>query len=150
MAKSKESFNKREKEKQRLKQKQEKQERLEERKASAKKGKSLDEMMAYLDEDGNLTSVPTDPTKKRVFDANEIEIGVPQRREEDEDPVRKGVISFFNTAKGFGFIKAQPSGESIFFHQNYLTEPVAEGDRVQFEVMMEAKGPVAVQVKKDK
>jgi hypothetical protein len=65
MAKSKETFNKKEKEKKRLKQRQEKREKKEERKANAKKGKSLEEMMAYIDEDGNISDTPPDPRQKR-------------------------------------------------------------------------------------
>ena len=67
MARSKETFNKREKEKKRLKQQQEKREKMEERKANAKKGKSLDEMLAYIDENGNLSSTPPDPKKKKCL-----------------------------------------------------------------------------------
>lgn len=65
MARSKETFNKREKEKQRQKEKMEKKERMEERKANAVKGKSLDDMLAYIDENGNITSTPPDPKKKK-------------------------------------------------------------------------------------
>src|SRR4051812_39479022 len=61
MGKSGETFGKKEKEKKRLKDRQEKQEKMEHRKANAKKGKSLDEMMAYMDENGNLSSTPPDP-----------------------------------------------------------------------------------------
>ena len=64
MARSKESFNKREKEKKRLKQKQDKKEKLEQRKAAGKP-KSMEDMMAYIDEDGNLTSTPPDPSAKK-------------------------------------------------------------------------------------
>ena len=58
MAKSQETFSKKEKGKQKIKQRQEKLEKMNERKANAKKGKSLEEMMAYVDENGNLTSTP--------------------------------------------------------------------------------------------
>jgi S-adenosylmethionine hydrolase len=58
MAKSKQTFAKREKEKKRQQQKKEKQQKMEERKANASKGKSLNDMMAYVDEFGNLTSAP--------------------------------------------------------------------------------------------
>lgn len=64
MPKSKESFLKREKEKQRQKQKQEKHEKMEERRANQTKGKSLDEMMAFLDENGNIISTPPDAGTK--------------------------------------------------------------------------------------
>ena len=89
MAKSKETFGKKEKEKQRLKRKQDKMEKMEERKASAKKGKSLDEMMAYIDENGNLSSTPPDPRKIKVFKAEEMNTGVPVREEGGEEPGRR-------------------------------------------------------------
>jgi cold shock CspA family protein len=151
MAKSSQSFNKREKEKQKAKERQEKRERAEERKANAKKGQSLEDMMAYLDENGNLSSTPPDPSKMKTFNAEDIVIGVPQQmNEEEEEGFRSGTVSFFNTAKGFGFIKDSRSGESIFVHVSKLTEPLQEGERVRFETEMGAKGPVAINVQKEK
>src|ERR1044072_3633005 len=105
MAKSKETFGKKEKEKKRLKQREDKQQKMEERKANAKKGKSLDEMMAYLDENGNLSSTPPDPKKVKVFKAEHIQTSVPKYSEEPQDAIREGIVSFFNDAKGYGFIK---------------------------------------------
>jgi hypothetical protein len=64
MARSQETFNKKEAEKRKAQKRKEKEQRKEERKANAKEGKSLEEMMAYVDEDGNITSTPPDPTKK--------------------------------------------------------------------------------------
>jgi hypothetical protein len=58
MARSKQTFNKREKEMKKMKQRIQKAERREERKANNNKGKSLDEMLAYVDENGNLASNP--------------------------------------------------------------------------------------------
>lgn len=150
MAKSSQSFNKREKEKQRAKERQEKKEKMEERKANAKKGQALEDMMAYIDENGNLSSTPPDPSKMKTFNAEEIEIGVRQHEEEEEEVVRLGSVTFFNTAKGFGFIKDSKSGESIFVHASQLTEPLKEGERVQFETQMGPKGPVAINIQKAK
>ena len=66
MAKSQETFGKKEKEKKRKKQQQEKREKMEERKANAKKGKSLDEMMAYVDdENGARIATPPDPGRRK-------------------------------------------------------------------------------------
>src|SRR5438034_9928404 len=90
MAKSKATFAKKEKEKQRQKQKQEKREKMEERKANQVKGKSLDDMMAYVDENGNITSTPPDPRKKRIFSAEEIEIGVPKAADVPEETFHEG------------------------------------------------------------
>ncbi len=150
MAKSSQSFNKREKEKQKAKERQEKREKAEERKANAKKGQSLEDMMAYLDENGNLSTTPPDPSKRKTFNAEDIEIGVRQHSEEPEDAIRTGTVNFFNAAKGFGFIKDNATGEGVFFHESNLSEPLKEGNRVRFEVEMGAKGPVAINIQKEK
>lgn len=147
MAKSKETFNKKEKEKKRLKQRQDKLEKMEERKANTKKGKSLEEMMAYIDENGNLSSSPPDPRKQKIYNAEDIQTGIPKRAEEP-DTVREGTISFFNGAKGYGFIKDHKTHESIFVHINQLTEPVKENDKVSFYAEQSARGLNAVSVKK--
>ena len=151
MGKSQATFGKKEKEKKRLKDRQEKEEKMEERKANAKKGKSLDEMMAYIDENGNISSTPPDPKKKKVFNVEDMQIGTPQHVPGEEDePIRKGTITFFNHEKGFGFIKDQFTQESVFVHINNmdLDGPVKENDKVTFEVEMGPKGPGAVNVKK--
>ncbi|MGI8634412.1 MAG: cold-shock protein [Segetibacter sp.] len=149
MGKSQETFAKKEKEKKKLKQRQDKQEKMEERKANGKKGKSLDEMMAYIDENGNISSTPPDPRKKKVFKQEDMLIGVPKQEPVSEaELIRTGVVTFFNDAKGFGFIKDLVTQESVFIHVNQLQEPIKENDKVIFEVEMGPKGPSAVNVKK--
>lgn len=151
MSKSQETFSKKEKEKKRAKQRQDKAEKMEERKANAKKGKSLEEMMAYLDENGNISSTPPDPRKKKVFKAEDMQIAIPKLVPgEPEDAVRSGTVTFFNDAKGFGFIKDLQTQESVFIHVNQLSERISENDKVTFEVQMGPKGPNAVNVKKVK
>ena len=149
MAKSQETFNKKEKEKKRLKKKQDKEQKREERKAHSDKGKSMDEMFAYVDADGNITSTPPDPAKKKSeIKSEDIQIGV--SRQEAPDPadlIRKGTVTFFNSSKGYGFIKDQDSQESIFVHVNGLEEEVGEGDKVTFETEKGMKGLNAVRVK---
>ncbi len=148
MAKSTETFNKKEKEKKRLKKQQEKKERLEERKANATKGKSLEDMLAYVDENGNITSTPPDPTKKKKINAEDIQIGVAKQEAVELDPVRQGKVTFFNESKGYGFIRDDQTQESIFVHINGLTQPVKENDKVTFETEMGQKGLNAIRVKK--
>ncbi len=149
MARSGETFGKKEKEKKRLKERQEKKEKMEERKANAKKGKSLDDMMAYIDEDGNISSTPPDPRRKKVFNAEDMQIGVPKQVPgEEEDPIRTGLVAFFNDDKGFGFINDSITKERVFVHIKALTEPIRENDKVTFEVEMGPKGPTAINVKK--
>ena len=149
MGRAQESFGKKENEKKRQKKRTEKEERKEERKASAKTGQSLDDMLAYVDENGNIVSTPPDPTKKRVIKDQDIRISVARQEDrEPEDLVRTGIVSFFNDSKGYGFLKDQQSQESIFVHANGLAGgPIKEGDRVSFEVEMGQKGPTAVRVK---
>jgi cold shock CspA family protein len=148
MAKSQETFGKKEKSKQKLAKRKEKEEKAQERKANAKKGASLEDMMAYVDEHGNLSSTPSDPSIKRVFKQSEIVIGVAKQEEIDlTDVVRNGVVTFFNTEKGFGFIKIADSDESIFVHVNELAEVVKENDKVSFTTEKGPKGNVACGVK---
>ena len=65
MSKSQETWNKKEREKKKQKERKEKLERKQERKESAKEGKSFDDMLAYIDENGNLSSTPPDPAKMK-------------------------------------------------------------------------------------
>jgi len=147
---SQQSFSKREKEKQRAQEKKNKQEKMEERKAGARKGKSLEEMMAYIDENGNISTTPPDPAKKKVFSQEDMVIGVPKQEDlPQEETIRKGRISFYNTAKGFGFVRDNESGESIFFHQNDIAEQVKEGDRLIFEIGSGPRGLVAINIKRE-
>jgi len=147
MAKSKITFNKREKEKQRQQVKQQNREKMEERKANGNKGKSLDDMMAYIDEDGNISSTPPDPKKKKIFNAEDIEIGVVRPPVEENEP-NTGVVDYFNESKGFGFIRDKQSGERLFFHVNQLQERIGENDKVGYEIERGAKGFNAVNIKK--
>jgi cold shock CspA family protein len=149
MAKSKETYNKKEKEKKKLKKRQDKQQKKEDRKTHSDKGKSFEDMLAYVDEYGNITSTPPDPNKKKtIVKAEDIQIGVSRQEEPDEaDLIRKGTISFFNESKGYGFIKDHESQESIFVHINNLTEAVKENDKVTFETEKGPKGLSAINVK---
>ncbi|MVN23061.1 cold-shock protein [Mucilaginibacter arboris] len=149
MGRSTETFSKKEKEKKRLKKQLDKKEKTEDRKANSDKGKSLDEMMAYVDENGNITSTPPDPTKKRKNLVENIQIGVPKQEAAlPADLIRNGTITFFNESKGYGFIKDLQTQDSVFVHINGLVDPVKEGDKVTFETEQGQKGPNAIKVKK--
>ncbi len=148
MARSQETFSKKEKEKKKLIKARDKEQRKADRKDSAVDGSNLDNMLAYIDENGNITSTPPDPTKKKKINAEDIEVNV--RRQEDlppEDIIRKGTVSFFNDSKGFGFIVDQVSQESIFVHIKGVLDQIKERDKVTFEIEMGPKGPTAVRVK---
>ncbi len=149
MGRSQETFGKKEKEKKRRKKKEDKAKKREERKENSGDG-SLESMMAYVDEFGNITDTPPDPTAKPKVKvkAEDIQLGVPKREEEDLEVEHEGKVSFFNDSKGYGFIKDLKNQESYFVHVNGLTEEVGEGDKVSFELEQGQKGLNAIKVKK--
>jgi len=147
MAKSQESFNKKEKEKKRLKKRKDKVARAEERKTNSSGG-DFDSMIAYVDEYGNITDTPPDPTRKSKVNASSIEVSTPKKEAVDAITVRTGKIDYFNDAKGFGFIKETDTQEKYFVHINGLLQEVKEGDKVSFELERGNRGMNAVRVKK--
>jgi cold shock CspA family protein len=104
-------------------------------------------MIAYVDENGQLSSTPPDPNKRKVINLEDIQLGARKiEAVEPADLIRKGNVTFFNSEKGYGFIKDERSQESVFFHVNGLVSQVKERDKVTFEVEMGQKGMVAVKV----
>jgi len=150
MGRSQETFNKKEVRSKKEKKRKEKEKKRLAKKENEKKS-GLDDMIAYVDENGRLTSTAPDPSKKKDIKLEDIKIGIPTRdKDEKDDPIRKGVVSFFNDSKGFGFIKDMETKESVFVHVNNILEEIKEGNMVSFEVEMGQKGPTAVQVKLSK
>ena len=142
------SFSKKEKEKKKAQKKKEKAARKEARKAQDKSG-SLDDMIAYVDENGMIVDEKPDETKKKKeIKAEDIELGIPKKETLPDDHLYEGKVTFFNHDKGYGFIKDKNSQESYFVHMNNCQEPIDENDRVQFELEPGQKGMAAVKVKK--
>ncbi len=150
MAKSQQSFNKKEKEKKRLKKREEKRKKKEQRLANSKKGSGFDNMIAYVDEFGNLTDTPPDFSNREEIDPESIVLGIPKKEETDEDSNtdKTGKISYFDHSKGFGFILDNDSQEKYFVHISGLIDEVEEGDKVTFDLEKGMKGMNAVRVKK--
>lgn len=148
MGRSTETFSKKEREKKRLKKQNEKKERAEDRKNNAVKGQSLTDMLAYVDENGNITSVPQDLGNRKKVSLEDIQISTSKREDVEVEVVRKGTVTFFNDSKGFGFIKDLQTQESIFVHINSVSFDIKENDKVSFEVEQGQKGPTAVKVVK--
>jgi cold shock CspA family protein len=147
MGRSQESFNKKEVRKKKEKKRLDKEKKRQARKEADKKG-GLDDMIAYVDEFGNITSTPPDPDTKEGTKAEDIEVSVPkQDPNQAHDTERQGIVSYFNESKGYGFIKDPDTGDSFFVHLNDIEEEIAEGNRVSFESVKGQKGPAAIRVK---
>jgi len=150
MARAHETFSKKEV---RIK-KEKKRKEKEQKRLGRKEGKgtnSLDDMIAYVDEFGNITSTPPDMSQRKIINAEDIEIGVPKSTEpETNETIRNGIVSFFNDSKGYGFIKDMATQESIFVHINGLVDSIKENNKVTFEIVKGPKGPNAVNVKLNK
>jgi len=146
MGRSQETQNKKEVRNKKEKKRKDKAEKKLARKDNEKR--SPDDMIAYVDENGMITSTPPDPSKKRKIELEHIEVGVPKRdKTQKPDPIRKGILTYFNDSKGFGFIKDSETGESVFVHINNIIEEIKENNIVSFEVEMGHKGLTAVKVK---
>lgn len=60
--------------------------------------------------------------------------------------MKKGTVKFFNSTKGFGFIKGD-DGQEVFVHVSGLKEEIKEGDSVVFDVQQGQKGINAINVR---
>lgn len=147
MAKSQQTFNKSEKEKKRLKKREDKRKKKEAKNAEKIPGQGI--QFVYVDHNGNLTDTPPDPALKVKVDAENIVIGIPKKEEADEeDTLRKGSVSFFDSSKGFGFIIDAENQEKYFTHVSGLIDEIVENDKVSFELEKGLKGMNAVKVQK--
>ncbi|MFA5419947.1 MAG: cold shock domain-containing protein [Bacteroidales bacterium] len=146
MARSQDTFNKKEVRKNKEKKRKDKEARKLAKKDEDKSSK-LEDMIAYVEENGMLTDTPPDPNKKQHIEMDDIEISIRKRDHVELDPIRKGIVTFFNDSKGFGFIRDTETQESIFVHANNLLEEIKDNNVVSFEVEMGPKGPAAVRVK---
>ncbi|HSJ13847.1 MAG TPA: cold-shock protein [Longimicrobiales bacterium] len=61
-----------------------------------------------------------------------------------------GTVKWFNDEKGFGFITPEGGAKDCFVHHSSIQgsgfKSLAEGDRVEFDMVEEPKGPKAQNV----
>lgn len=119
---------------------------MEERKATTK-DTSLESMLAYVDENGNLSATPPDPRVKREINLEDIQLGAADSHAPSEPIRHEGRIDTFFQDKGFGFIK-DTHGKSVFVHVSALDDTMDVGDRISFETEQTPKGVSAVNVRR--
>ena len=63
-----------------------------------------------------------------------------------------GTVKWFNDAKGFGFITPEDGSKDLFVHHSAIQgtgfKSLAEGERVECDVVQGQKGPAAENVTK--
>ena len=136
------TYNKRENEKKKQARRAEKQKKKEDRKLLGK-ANSFDDMIAYVDENGVITSTPPELNPKE-----DILISTPKKEDIETPTVLKGRVDYFNESKGYGFIKDLGSDEKYFFHvsNNTLTD-ISETDIVTFELERGLRGMNAINIR---
>jgi len=147
MGRSHETFGKKE-----VRTRQEKKRKAKEQKRENKKNEgrktNFDDMIAYVDEFGKISPIPPDPDKKTEIDAESIDLTITKNKPETKaNQERKGIITFYNEKKGFGFIRDLESNQRVFVHANNLLEPVKEENIVIFEAGKGQRGISAMKVK---
>lgn len=137
------SFAKRENEKKKQAKRLEKQRRKEVRQAGGTA--APDDMIAYVDENGNITDTPPELRAKTEIKLEDVAIATPKK--EDTGPeILKGRVEYFNTEKGYGFIKDLATTEKYFFHISEAPQDICEGRTVTFELERGARGMNAVRI----
>ncbi len=137
------SYNKKEVEKNKQQKRKEKLQRKEERRNNPVD--SFEDMLAYVDVNGVILNTPPDLDKRKVVNVEDIDISTP-KKEDLNEPELRGRVEFFNSDKGYGFIKLVGSTDKYFFHVSNAPTSISEGNMVTFELERGQKGMNAVRI----
>ncbi|MBD1430108.1 MULTISPECIES: cold-shock protein [Sphingobacterium] len=132
MGQSQQTFRKKEIAKKKLQKRKEKEEKKAQREDSNDKGKSLEEMFAYVDENGNISDKP--PVKKYEFKEEDL------IRPEVEDVYSFGKVSFYNEAGQYGFIRDNETRENVYFNFKILGFVLHQDQKVKFKSQSSKQG----------
>jgi len=147
MGRSQETSGKKEVRNKKNKKRKEKEQKRAKKKVDGKRN-SFDDMIAYVDEFGMISSTPPDPKRKTEVDPETIELGAAKSMSDNESAFeKKGVVTFFDESKGFGFIRDLETNDRVFLHVSNLLEPVKENNVVIYEAGKGPKGITAIKVR---
>src|SRR5690606_23128603 len=96
---------------------------------------------------GNISSTPPDPSKKKEIAAEDIDLDNSRQSAADDTPPT-GKVTYFDPSKGYGFINNSLTGERLFVHINDAAGPLAEGDKVTYTPTRSPRGMQASAVRK--
>lgn len=133
---------KRENEKKKQARRIEKQNKKEKRKLSGK-ANSFDDMIAYVDENGVITSTPPEKNEKEKVNQEEIRISTPKK---EIPAILKGRIEHLDALKGYGFIKDLSGTDKYFFHVSNVLVEVMQNDIVTFDLERGKRGMNAINI----
>ena len=144
MAKSQQTFNKLEREKNKAKKREEKRKKMAARREAKARGEYKQDEFVYVDFNGNFTDTPPDPAEKEQISLDSIVIS-PTKKDDVDDRIN-GKVTFYDDEKGFGFIKNPLNQDSYFFHFSECPDQLTVGDKVEFELIRGEKGMNAVKI----
>lgn len=62
--------------------------------------------------------------------------------------MKTGTVKFYNSEKGFGFIKDDETQQDVFVHRSQISGMINEDDKVTFDVERGPKGLNATDVRR--
>ena len=133
MARSQLTFKKKETAKKKQQKKQEKQQRREQNKLNNDKGKTLEEMFAYVDEFGNISDTP--PSQPYKFKEEDL---LPPSDPEDE--YLYGKVSYYNETGHYGFIRENESRETVYFNDRLAGTVLELNQKVKYKYTRSKQG----------
>lgn|SRR5690606_10995023 len=133
MARSQLTFKKKETAKKKQQKKQEKQQRREQNKLNNDKGKTLEEMFAYVDEFGNISDTP--PSQPYKFKEEDL---LPPSDPEDE--YLYGKVSYYNETGHYGFIRDNESRETVYFNDRLAGTVLELNQKVKYKYTRSKQG----------
>lgn len=140
MGKSQITFNKKERTKKKQLKKKEKLEKREFNKDNNDKGKSFEEMFAYVDEYGNLSDTP--PEKKYEFKEEDL-----LHPDHDADEYSHGKVSYYNEEGRYGFIRDNVTKQTVYFNDRLAGIVLKIDQRVQYKSIRTKQGDQISEVK---